>query len=1320
MSSHSPMKPASGKSPRLRLLFPLVCGLILAIPFIPFAASGQLSERPGSSTDTTRGPKDLTGRSIKEKRVRIVHSTDSALEGTSLYFQEKDPWLAYQRGKDLTQRSFRRRDGVFGQEGSFFGRLTSDRVTPKLDRDHATSCAICHNVPYRDAGAGINIAKNGGEGRNTPHFFGGGLVEMIGLQARLKVLALCDPDHRGYVPKEKVPARPVRIRPAPDEPEIEYGKCGDNDGDGRPDLNKIFRVWYVDASGKRVFDDLNHDGEVNLRDPDVAGYNFEMAVFGWGDVTGAMTATLRAFFAEPSDTHAGMQAYDPTTNDNDGSGLARRSNAGAQQFALHATPDRGLMKNPLGISLDDPDGDGSVNEISEGDLDIAEWYMLHAPSPAVGRQTPKTVRGRDLLRQWNCIGCHTPDWAIERGDPENPDRYLRYDGDRRFFNLEVSFHPRRDRLEGRVVPLYRVEPKASVVKAGDRVEPKASNIIVPRRAAFTVKGIYSDFKHHDLGPAFHETQFDGSLIRAFRTAPLWGVGSTAPYGHDGKNLSLDEVIRRHGGEAESSAQFYRRAAAADREALVAFLSSLVLYQTDTLPADLDGDGSIQDHFRVAGKDTGQERFNAEYRFVHPCEIEGPVTLANGEKIVSYACVNVAEAYGEELRFARDRDNDGFPDVTDPCPTTTGYLEGCRSFPTGAPAVPPRWVPIGGPDGGVVNVIAFDPRDPGTVYAGLDGGGVYKSADGGLSWRTSNTGLRRRDVMAIAIHPTNPRILYVGTSGGVYQSRDGGGTWSPVNEGIDEPVIMSLAIHPRSPDIVYAGTMKGIYRSVNGGAGWERLHGGLPHHAHVHGFILDAGQATTPSLDQRPSEILYVALEGDGVYQSIDRGDRWYPVNRGLDSLDIRALAQDPEVPSILYAGGLNGKIYKSTDGGDHWTWVNRAAAGPPVNALLIHPADSRTVYAAIEGKGVYRSADGGQQWEHLAIAGLDPNPICLAIHPWSPSVLFAGTRLEGIFRSTDGGAHWVPGNGLNHLEVDAFLIDPEDPDTFYMGTRRGLFVSRDAGVQWERIALDGKMPAVLTLVHDPLSKKVYAGTEKAGTFSTGDRGRTWKGEAQTFPDAASVNFIFRHPRVDYVASFGGLYRRNAEGRWSAIADRRFGYPQVLSVAVDAGDPPHLYVGAEHGVFESRNAGDTWEPLRGGIETVRIRGLLLAPGDPRTVYAATEKGFYRSTDAGNHWMHPPGSPDGIVTALILNPADPQNLFAQTSQGLYVTHDGGDRWTEQDFGGPFILLAMDPSRQRLLGTDGTGIAALQLIPAQADDALGNGVSPALSSECCFASE
>src|SRR5262249_9044560 len=126
---------------------------------------------------------------------------------------------------------------------------------------------------------------------------------------------------------------------------------------------------------------------------------------------------------------------------------------------------------------------------------------------------------------------------------------------------------------------------------------------LPRRQAYTVRGVYSDFKYHDLGPDFCQMQFDGTMVRQWRTSPLWGVGTTSPYGHDGASLDLDAVIRRHGGEALAVRQAYSTLSEEDRRQVVCFLQSLVLYQTDQLPCDVDGNGKIAEHFIVQGMDT---------------------------------------------------------------------------------------------------------------------------------------------------------------------------------------------------------------------------------------------------------------------------------------------------------------------------------------------------------------------------------------------------------------------------------------------------------------------------------------------------------------------------------------------------------------------------------------------------------------------------------------------------------------------------------------------------------------------------------------------
>src|SRR5438552_2124441 len=181
----------------LGLILSGVCHHLLSL-------QAQQSERPGTSTDHPIDmPRDLSGFSLKNPRVRVVHTTDSKLAGGSLYLQQVDPWLGYQWGRSLFQRNFRDRDGVYGDAGKLDGLLLPDGVSKMMDRSHVSSCGACHNVPYRDGGAGMTIAKNGGSGRNTPHLFGSGLIEMIGLQMRLQALAIADSNRDGWISLEE-------------------------------------------------------------------------------------------------------------------------------------------------------------------------------------------------------------------------------------------------------------------------------------------------------------------------------------------------------------------------------------------------------------------------------------------------------------------------------------------------------------------------------------------------------------------------------------------------------------------------------------------------------------------------------------------------------------------------------------------------------------------------------------------------------------------------------------------------------------------------------------------------------------------------------------------------------------------------------------------------------------------------------------------------------------------------------------------------------------------------------------------------------------
>lgn len=606
-------------------------------------------ERPGNShDDPIRRPKDLSGRSVKCARIRAFHTDDPALAGGTAYLTRVDPWLGYARGRELFVREFSRADGAFGESGKMAGPVLEDQVSRTLTRDHVASCTLCHNVPFRDAGAGITIFKNSGHGRNTTHAFGSGLVEMLGWELRLRLLERGDINRDGWIGKGEADRVRAMIDNLPgdvagERVTADFGVFGDLDGNGKPDLNPVCLIWYVDADGKRI------SWARRLDEPGVAGYSFEVQLFGWGHRKGSVAATLRAFSANAFDTHSGLQAFDPTLNEEPNQdGLAGTSLLGMPQFISGRTRDRGVVLDANGVSKEDPDRDGVCEELSEGDMDLIEFYQLNHPAPAEKAATPLRTRGRSLLSSLGCVSCHVPDWHLRPRNLHHPDPTQRALGDRRMFRLEVQPNPRTDRLEGRLF----------------HQDPLAGN-------GCTIRGVYSDFAHHDLGPAFHQMQFDGSMLKKFRTAPLWGVGSSAPYGHDGASLDLDEVIRRHGGEADASARAYVALAEADRLAMLEFLRGLVLYSVDDLPCDINGDGVISEHFEVQGMDTGVERLNPEWLFRTPGRIEGRAINPDGVPVQSQALTNGDEAYGMSLPYLKDRNGDGFPDARVPIPGATG-------------------------------------------------------------------------------------------------------------------------------------------------------------------------------------------------------------------------------------------------------------------------------------------------------------------------------------------------------------------------------------------------------------------------------------------------------------------------------------------------------------------------------------------------------------------------------------------------------------------------------------------------------------------------
>jgi CxxC motif-containing protein (DUF1111 family) len=118
--------------------------------------------------------------------------------------------------------------------------------------------------------------------------------------------------------------------------------------------------------------------------------------------------------------------------------------------------------------------------------------------------------------------------------------------------------------------------------------------------SFVVRNIFTDFKRHDLGVNFHERNYEGTLSTLFITEPLWGVGTTAPYGHDGRSDTLEDVILRHGGEAAMARDAFNALSPTAKSFVIDFLQSLVLFPPDDTASSLQNINPMAANFPQNG------------------------------------------------------------------------------------------------------------------------------------------------------------------------------------------------------------------------------------------------------------------------------------------------------------------------------------------------------------------------------------------------------------------------------------------------------------------------------------------------------------------------------------------------------------------------------------------------------------------------------------------------------------------------------------------------------------------------------------------------
>jgi photosystem II stability/assembly factor-like uncharacterized protein len=234
-----------------------------------------------------------------------------------------------------------------------------------------------------------------------------------------------------------------------------------------------------------------------------------------------------------------------------------------------------------------------------------------------------------------------------------------------------------------------------------------------------------------------------------------------------------------------------------------------------------------------------------------------------------------------------------------------------------------WRDIGLPNIDALSlVIEPKEKESNTIFAGTTNNGVYKSTNGGTSWRAVNYVLKPRlanyssltvtTVNSLVIaQPTSttPQALYAGTYwGGVFRCYSGGGSWRAVNTGLTNTLVYALAIDPTDPRMLYAATNEGVYKTINAGASWTSVSKGLPGYPAEYGGRVYSVQSL--AVDPSKPRTLYAGTI-KGVYQTKDGGISWSALGSGLpDYTSLPSLAIDP-ISQTFYAGTAAGSVYST-------------------------------------------------------------------------------------------------------------------------------------------------------------------------------------------------------------------------------------------------------------------------------------------------------------------------------------------------------------------------------------------------------------------------